>query len=77
MVILLLLLLFIVWKQSFRSTIFGPRDLFVEYKGFSLISLCDKPLLGNGYARVFLLHIGGIAEEGLICIFNPKGIFDL
>ncbi len=29
----------------------------VGYKGFSLISLGDKPLLGNGYARVFLLHM--------------------
>ncbi len=37
---------------------FGPIldiCLFVGYKGFSLISLGDKPLLGDGYARVFLL----------------------
>ncbi len=29
----------------------------VGFKGFSLISLGDKPLLGDGYARVFLLHM--------------------
>ncbi len=31
--------------------------LLVGYKGFSLISLGDKPLLGEGYARLFLLHM--------------------
>ncbi len=32
----------------------GP---LVVYKGFSLISFRDKPLLGDGYARVFFFFM--------------------
>ncbi len=38
------------------SYLFWTWGLPVEYKGFNLISLGDEPLLGDGYARVFLLH---------------------
>ncbi len=45
---------------ALRRSSFGPLldiGFLAGYKGFSLISLGDEPLLGDGYARVFLLHM--------------------
>ncbi len=54
--LLLLLLLLLTLKHISFSTILNV-GLLVGYKGFSLISLNDKPLLEDGHARVFLLHM--------------------
>ncbi len=49
----------IVNYTALKHSGFGPLldiGLLVRYKGFSLIFLGDKQLLGDGYTRVFLLH---------------------
>ncbi len=49
-----------LYNTTLKHISFGPlldMGLFVGYKVFSLISFGDKPLLGGGYARVFLLHM--------------------
>ncbi len=50
----------ISFYTALKQDSFSPLlhiDLLLEYKSFSLISLGDKPLLGDGYARVFFLHM--------------------
>ncbi len=52
--------LFYYYYTALKDISFGPLlviGLFVGYTGFSLTSLGDKLLLGDGYARVFFLHM--------------------
>ncbi len=56
---------------------FGPLleiDL-VGYKGFSLISLGDKPSLGDGYAKV--LHAACMARQARdVLVASRRGQFN-
>ncbi len=50
----------ILYYTALKHSSFGPLldiSLLIGYEGFGLTSLGDEPLLGDGYARVFLLHM--------------------